>query len=223
MHTDGACLFLVKPPSYPDGSIEETEMERLCYKPIAQTSISPAGCFIIDMPAPAPVKNDAPALSVMTDLTATRTVTILPDAPLQEAYSAMQQNKVHQLIVALEDGKIAGILTSNDRMSEKSVLMAAKRGIKHDELLVRDIMTPVDRIDVLRLSDVTHAEVGHIVVTLKAAGRMHAVVVEDRAEGGQRLRGIFSALQIARLLGVEVLPHETARTFAEIEAAIGAN
>jgi hypothetical protein len=32
--------------------------------------------------------------------------------------------------------------------------------------------------------------------------------------------GIFSASQIARQLGVQILTHEMARTFAEIEAVI---
>jgi hypothetical protein len=78
----------------------------------------------------------------------------------------------------------------------------------------------MESIDVLKLYDVEHAEVGHIVATLKAAGRIHALVVEAGEDGTQKLRGIFSALQIARLIGVEVVAHETARTFAEIEAVL---
>jgi hypothetical protein len=45
------------------------------------------------------------------------------------------------------------------------------------------------------------------------------VVEEDREANKQTLRGIFSASQIARQLGVELTTHEVARTFAEIEAA----
>jgi hypothetical protein len=45
-------------------------------------------------------------------------------------------------------------------------------------------------------------------------------VVATEADGRQVLRGIFSASQIARQLGVQIATHEMARTFAEIEALI---
>lgn len=58
---------------------------------------------------------------------------------------------------------------------------------------VRDIMTPLRDLEVLRLSDVKSAKVGHILATLKSAGRQHALVVTDNANGTHALRGIFSA------------------------------
>lgn len=195
-------------------------MERLSYKPLKQTTISSSGCYVIEVPPPAEIKRDSPAIGVMTDLTKIQTVTIEPEATLAAANHEMLRSKVHQLIVVSPEGRIQGVLTTNDIWSERPVQIAQKRGVKHAELMVRDIMTPVESIDVLELYDVEHAEVGHIVATLKAAGRIHALVVEKDAAGGQKLRGIFSAMQIARQLGVEVVPHETARTFSEIEAAL---
>ena len=48
------------------------------------------------------------------------------------------------------------------------------------------------------------------------------VLVEDTdpVSGEARVRGVFSATQIGRLLGVPVQGFEVARTFAEIEAAL---
>lgn len=48
------------------------------------------------------------------------------------------------------------------------------------------------------------AKVGHIVATLKQAGRQHTLVVERDAKGQTRLRGIFSTTQVARQLGVDL-------------------
>ena len=56
--------------------------------------------------------------------------------------------------------------------------------------------------------------------TLKAAGRQHAVVVDVDEQGRQKVRGIFSASQIARQLGVVIQTTEIARTFAEVEAML---
>ena len=66
---------------------------------------------------------------------------------------------------------------------------------------------------------------GDVVATLRLAGRQHALVVEEVADapsGQVTVRGIFSLTQIARQLGIPSQQvHDIARTFAEIEAAIG--
>jgi hypothetical protein len=64
------------------------------------------------------------------------------------------------------------------------------------------------------------AKVGHIVATLQSTGRQHALVVEQDASGRQVVRGVFSATQVARQLGVAIPTSEIARTFAEIEAQL---
>jgi hypothetical protein len=73
------------------------------------------------------------------------------------------------------------------------------------------------------LEDVFKAKVGDILATLKASGRQHAMVVEEAADGTQTVRGLFSATQIARQLGVKVNTAEVAKVFAEIEAAVSAH
>ncbi|HZV55461.1 MAG TPA: hypothetical protein VFF82_11020, partial [Rhodocyclaceae bacterium] len=94
------------------------------------------------------------------------------------------------------------------------------RGAKREELEVRDVMTNLEDMEAIKMSDVERCEVGHIVATLEACGRQHTLVVEEDKEANkQTLRGIFSASQIARQLGVDLTTHEVARTFAEIEAA----
>jgi Mg2+/Co2+ transporter CorC len=82
---------------------------------------------------------------------------------------------------------------------------------------VRDIMTPAEALDALSLVEVAQMRVGHVVATLKAARRRHLTVAE---ENGRVIRGIFSASQVARQLGMEVQTFEVAQTFADIEAAL---
>lgn len=194
-------------------------MERPSYKPLAQATIAHSGCYVLDAHNPVPVRADSPAVEVMTDLAKIPAATISPDDTLPEANQSMLLRGVRLLLVAGNDGRIRGVLSSTDLLGERPVLVAQNRGIKRNELRVSDVMTAVDSMEVLRINDVAKAEVGHIVATLKAATRAHALVVEDQ-NGKQVLRGIFSATQIARQLGVAVVTHEAARTFAEIEAAI---
>lgn len=194
-------------------------MERPSYKPLTQAAISASGCYVLDIHNPAPVRVDSSALEVMTDLSKIPAATVSPDDALSNANQSMLLRGVRQLIVSDSQGKILGVITATDLLGERPVLVAQSRGIKRSELLVGDVMTPMEKMEVLQLADVMRAEVGHIVATLKSASRVHALVVEERNEQ-QVLRGIFSASQIARQLGVPVVSHEAARTFAEIEAAI---
>ncbi|MDR2240145.1 MAG: CBS domain-containing protein [Zoogloeaceae bacterium] len=194
-------------------------MKHPSYKPLAQAAISSGGCHVLSAHNPAAVRIDSPALEVMTDLAVIPVATIAPGDSLHKANQSMLLRGVRLLLVADDGGGLSGVVTTNDLLSEKPVLVAQARGVKRDELCVSDVMTAVGRMEVLHFSDVSKAEVGHIVATLKAAMRVHALVVEER-DGKQVLRGIFSATQIARQLGVQIVTYEVARTFAEIEAAI---
>lgn len=78
-------------------------------------------------------------------------------------------------------------------------------------------MTPASRLEAIPVQDVAQMRVGHIVATHKAVRRQHIMVSED---DGRRVRGLFSAAQVARQLGVELQTMEIAQTFADVEAAL---
>ena len=163
---------------------------------------------------------DDAATSVMTDLTRVTAVIILPGDTVDEAHRRMVQRAVRLLLVVDQDRRVVGLVTATDILGEKPVMTASQRGLRREEVLVRDIMTPQDRLQVLSMADVRAAKVGHVVSTLQKAGRQHAMVVDTDAKGRQTVRGLFSATQIARQLGVMIQTNEVARTFSEIEATL---
>lgn len=196
-------------------------MIREQYKPLRQASLDQCASYHQAEPLPLrSVTPDSPALDVMTDLKRVQAVTIGPEATLIAVNTAMMRNTVRSLLVADEKRCILGIITSTDTLGEKPMQIVRERGVRHEEVLVRDIMTPRERLEVLDLEDVRAAEVGHVVATLKRTGRQHALVAEEDASGRQMIRGIFSASQIARQLGMAINATQIASTFAEIEAAI---
>ncbi len=164
---------------------------------------------------------DSPALDVMTDLRQIPAATIDLEAPVDAANRFMIRRGVRLLLVSDDAHRVLGLITSNDILGEKPVQFALERGIKRQEIRVRDIMTPCAQLEVLFHSDLVRAEVGHIVATLQRAGRQHALVA-DMGDDGKTVtvRGIFSASQIARQLGVAINTTEVARNFAEIGAAL---
>jgi len=167
------------------------------------------------------VRIDSPAVDVMTDLTRITAVIILPGDTVDEAHRRMIQRGVRLLLVVDADRRVRGIVTANDVLGEKPVKTAVQQGVHRSDVQVRDIMTPRVELEALELREVEAATVGHIVATLKAAGRQHTLVVDQNAEGRQRVRGVFSATQIARQLGVVITTEAVARTFADIEASLG--
>jgi hypothetical protein len=173
------------------------------------------------------VQPSSPAIDVMTDLSKVAAVTTTRFATVDEANHTMIARGVRAVFVVDDDRAIAGIVTATDVLGEKPIQVTHQQGIRHDKVLVRDIMTPADRLEVIDLTDVLHATVSDVVATLRLSGRQHALVVEQIPEqsGGTRqtVRGIFSLTQIARQLGIAPqVEHDIGRTFAEIEAAIGA-
>lgn len=172
-------------------------------------------------PVPEKVTVDDPALQVVTDFKRVTVIIVLAGDTVDEAHSRMIKRGVRLLLVVDQERKVVGLITANDILGEKPMQVIAQRGIRREELLVRDVMTPQERLQVLDLAALRTAKVGHIVATLKAAGRQHALAVEIDDSGRQTVRGMFSATQIARQLGVSIQTSQVAQTFSDIEAMIG--
>jgi CBS-domain-containing membrane protein len=186
------------------------------YSPLSLTRLE-FGARVTEPMAPGHVTLDDPAFSVMTDLREVAAATTTPDESIGQAHAQMIRRGVRLLFVLDPQKAVAGCITATDLLGEKPMRFMQSHGVSHAEIQVADIMTPAEMLDALPLMDVAQMRVGHIVATMKATGRQHLLVAED---GGQRIRGLFSASQVARQLGIEVQTMEVAQTFADIEAAL---
>jgi CBS-domain-containing membrane protein len=162
-----------------------------------------------------------PAVRVMTDLKEVMAVTIGPEKTVDAARERMVRHSVRLLLVVDDQETVLGLVTATDILGEKPLQFIQKSGGRREDVLVRNIMTPQEKLEVLCMKDVAAAKVGHIVTTLKKCGRQHALAVDTEGPGqAQRVRGIFSTTQISRLLGTEIQTLEIAQTFAEIQAQL---
>jgi CBS-domain-containing membrane protein len=160
---------------------------------------------------------DDPAFAVMTDLREVSAATTFASELASRAHAQMIQRGVRLLFVLDDHGAIEGVLTATDLLGEKPMRFMQSHGVTHNDITVADLMTPASMLEAVPLQDVAQMRVGHIVATHKAVGRQHLLVAED---GGRRVRGIFSASQVARQLGLELQTSEVAQSFADIEAAL---
>ena len=165
---------------------------------------------------PERVKLDNPALDVMTDFRRLTAFIATPGDTIRQAEERMFRRKVRLLFVMDAEDRVAGLVTSTDIHGEKPMQLVQSRGIRRDEVLVADIMTPVDRLEAVDFEDLSHARVGHVVATLQAVGRQHAMIA-DFHNGAMKVRGLFSLSQVARQLGTALETVEVARSFAQVE------
>jgi len=164
--------------------------------------------------------NDA-AANVMTDFTIVTAYTIFPLETIEAARAKMIHRGVRMLLVVDDQNHILGLITSSDLTSEKPMQVVQTQGIRHSDVMVKDIMTPREKLEVLCMEDLQKARVGDIVTTLKTHGRQHALVVDRAQDRSQVLRGMFSVSQISRQLGAQVETAGVASTFAELGAELG--
>ncbi len=180
-----------------------------------------AGTVRISQPASSnPVTFDSPASEVMTDLRKIQAAVIAPSITMEVANTYMMQRGVRTLLVMNDDNSLAGIITATDILGEKPMRFIQERSVKHNEILVQDIMTPLEELEAIPLEEVTHARVGNIVASLRESDRFHALVIDHNISGVPKICGIFSWTQIEKQLGTVITPTNVAKSFAEIESTL---
>lgn len=164
-----------------------------------------------------PVSLDSPALDVITDLTRVKAATIAPSATLAQAEQTMIYQGVRMLFVVSDMPAVEGLITTNDLRGDRAVRTVQERHLRHDELSVGDVMTPLARLDAIEIGELRSATVSNVIATLQRLGRNHLLVVEGSP---QQVRGVISRAQIERQLGRSIDLVEIADSFAEIERAL---
>ena len=162
-----------------------------------------------------------PATMVMTDLTHVRAITIKPDDSIEFASKLMEYAGIRMLVVTDPAGSLLGLVTARDILGEKPMNIMARDKVNHHDIQVKQIMTTLPELDPLQYREVEHATIEQVILNLRDAGRQHAIVIDDLSDdSGQYLRGIFSATQIGRMLGIEISAGDKVQTFADFERLI---
>ncbi len=176
---------------------------------------------------------DSPAMDVMTDFTYVRPRTVGALVAIDDALERMKTSGVRLLLVTNATEHVIGLISSYDIQGEKPVKLVEEARASRTDITVAQIMTTLDHIRVLNMRSVRSAPVAHVVATLRDLVQRHVLVCEtDDAEDApagltedlppfattawdktqpppkrpaqQRVRGLFSAAQIGRQLGVDI-------------------
>ena len=196
-------------------------MIRNTYTPLDHISLpSHANITLADPTNKSVLKLDSPAFEAMTDLRRHHPVSVRPEETLEQARINMIVSGVRLLFVRGLQGELRGLITATDLAGERAIQRATSAHLSMGEITVSDVMTGVLDLELLDFQAVAKAEVGHIVATLQKHGRQHALVVNRLVDGDMQIVGIFSTTQIARQMGIPVVDHVKAHTFAQLRAVV---
>ena len=168
----------------------------------------------------AKIDSDSPASRAMTSLSQVTPAVTTLTCDLKTANQQMIERAVRMLFVESQGQQLQGIITSRDILGEKPLQYAQRVDCNPQDVQVQDIMTPLNRVQILSQEDIEHARVGDIIETLKRSGRHHALVAERQANGQLLISSIFSLSQISRLMNTQVDIIEIANSFAELEQTL---
>ena len=169
--------------------------------------------------SPNPVEISSSALEVMTDLRFVPAATTQAEVSVAMASQKMIARGVRLLLVVDSADDVIGLITARDLDGSRIQEASKSTGLSPDALKVGQILT--SDVEVMPLEAVLHARVGDVVETLKHSGRQHALVVDTEPFTDKpMIRGVFSASQIGRQLGIISGQNDLAQTFAQIDQAI---
>jgi hypothetical protein len=175
-----------------------------------------------------PVTMESPAESLLSDLTKIQAVSVLATTQIDAALQQMIAVGVRLLFVTDADFRLIGLITSYDIAGEKPLLYLQSRDGRIDSnarasIHVQHIMQPLSNWRVLSYSIVQRAKVGDIVETFKHAGQRYLMVLQEEHavdDSVPLLRGLFSARQFERALGITLDSEYRSNNFAELERAL---
>jgi CBS-domain-containing membrane protein len=172
---------------------------------------------------------DSPALALFTDFTRTQAVSVPGTTQIDEALQQMIVVGVRLLFVTDAEFQLIGGITSYDIAGEKPMMYLQSRNAplhtsesrvsSRAAIQVHHIMRPLAAWHVLDYQTLLHLRIGDVVETFKTAGQQHIVVIEGSGSALQ-VRGILSARQFQRALGINMDIWQRSNSFAEIERAV---
>ena len=130
---------------------------------------------------------------------------------------------VRLLFVVDASFKILGSITSYDIQGENPLRYLQSRDCRigicsREDILVQDIMTPVQKWKVIKYEQLYHATLANVAMTFKDLGQRHLIVVDSvSGRNGQVVRGLFSLTTFERALGTNIDSTGVANSFAEIK------
>ena len=147
------------------------------------------------------VRPEDPAVNVMTDFMVTAPITVAESASIDNALEHMRHTGVRSAFATDERRRVVvGLITAYDIVGEKPLRHMHDAEMQRRDVLVWHLMRRVVDWTWLAFDDLSQATVTDVAVLLDSAALSHVTVMAPALDATLRLRGLFSAAKIRRLL-----------------------
>lgn len=158
----------------------------------------------------------APALAIFTDFRKHKPHLLDSHLEASEAMEVMLAEDVFTKLVVDDHKEFVGVISREDLAEHNLQLKQLALLVKRDELLVRDLMHPRERIRAISYEQLRQARVADVVATMQKSHQEYLLVVDPEAH---HIRGVISAREISHRLNTPV-DIEKELTFLDIFTAI---
>jgi len=156
---------------------------------------------------------ESPACDAMHNLDLIHPTIIDGDTGLNDALLILNKTYMRTCLVVNERNVFQGII-SKARLSSSYVLkVAAKLGLKRDDLMVSHVMVPLAQLHTVPRHMIEHSYVGDILQTMQSAGHEFLFVMDKPSN---KLCGYFDLIRLAKQVACPVRQAKLAGTFSEI-------
>lgn len=219
------------------------------YSPLRRSSIPEPISYLRPPTAPNRVRLDNPAVDVMTDFMYVQPRTTRTNVPIDAALEHMKTSGVRSLLVIGESDDVIGLVSSYDVEGEKPIKLIEQTRVSRAEITIDQVMTPKRDLQFVDMLSVRSAKVGHVVATLRGQDLRYLLVAQvgleeetpleglpdtymrgtewepakipTRISDARWIRGLFSAAQVSRQLGVDLMTVMTpAHSISELEFGV---
>lgn len=142
----------------------------------------------------------SPAIEFFTHFNVTEPLVIESSVTAVEARKMMMKTHVRLKFVIDERNHFIGVISADD-LAERKIVQKVATGIKRDEVDITDLMTPRSALFALDIEEVKKSTIEEIIGMLKDSHRQHCLVIDQQLH---RIRGIFSASDISRMLQLPI-------------------
>ena len=158
----------------------------------------------------------SPALEVFTDFRESYPLVVDSDTKAVDAKFLMEKSHVNLKIVLNEEMRLCGVVGLDD-LTDQRLVTEVSQGKSRADILVTDIMLPRAKMKAFDYRELGHAQVQHVLSTLKEYNLQYCLVVDHQEH---EICGIISANEIARKLNIPLQINPSASTFAEVFSAL---
>ncbi len=166
-----------------------------------------------------PVENvdismSSPAALFFSDFEKTEPLIVDASTNADLASLLMLKARAKLTLVVDSDCKFLGVI-SPDEVSDQRINAELSKTVRRESITVADLMVPKAKIKGFEVDEVEHADIASVIHHLKENGQQHCLVVDNKKN---EIRGIFSASDIAKKLGVPINVQDTSNFYRVFSA-----